>query len=361
MKLTRSIGLHLPTLGRTTLMGLALVALGCPGDDSGTTTDAVDSSGTTTTTTTPLTSTTNPDPDTSTGTPPDTTSGTTTAATDSTGGSSSSGGPGTSTGMETDTDGDTEATTTGGMAACEVMLPPPPMCAAPGDGFPGTPNLECDPTAQTGCAPDEKCMPWANDGGGSWNATTCTPLDPAPNAVGDPCTVVGSGVSGIDDCEAGAMCWDVDPATNMGTCIELCGCSYATPICDGPSTVCSISNNSSLTICTDVCNPLDPMACDAGQGCYPVGSFFQCAPDASGGGGMPGDPCMFINGCEPGTVCIGAAAVPGCAGGVGCCVSACSVTDPAPGCPAGTSCQAWYAPGTEPDACLGDVGVCAAP
>ncbi len=35
------------------------------------------------------------------------------------------------------------------------------------------------------CPEGEKCMPWANDGGGSWNATRCSPLDPNPSAVGD--------------------------------------------------------------------------------------------------------------------------------------------------------------------------------
>ncbi|MCA9648288.1 MAG: hypothetical protein H6712_17385 [Myxococcales bacterium] len=361
MNSKRSTGLPLFALGRVAVIGLALTALGCPGGDDSTTTVGMDGSSTSTTNTTPGTTI---DPDT-------TGDGTGTGSATGTGSDSGTSSPGTSSSGDSGTTGDgsgtdtgdsgDSGTTTGGVELCEVMLPPPGMCTNPGDGFPGTANLVCDPIAQTGCAAGEKCMPWANDGGTSWNATRCSPLNPMPNQVGDPCTVEGSGVSGIDDCDAGMMCWDVDPMTNMGTCIELCGCSYDSPSCQTPNQTCSISNNAALTICTDVCNPLDPMACDAGQGCYPVGELFQCAPDASGAGGAEGDPCAFINVCDPGLVCLAAAAVPGCAGGVGCCASTCSIDDPAPGCPVGSSCVAWYEGGAAPDMCLGTVGVCAAP
>src|SRR5690606_38571371 len=48
-------------------------------------------------------------------------------------------------------------------------------------GFVGDPDVgggggECDVFAQD-CPKGEKCMPWANDGGGSWNATTCSPVE----------------------------------------------------------------------------------------------------------------------------------------------------------------------------------------
>ena len=63
-------------------------------------------------------------------------------------------------------------------------------------------NIECDIWAQD-CPDGEKCMPWANDGGNSWNATRCSPLDPNPGQPGDACTVEGCGVSGIDNCDIG--------------------------------------------------------------------------------------------------------------------------------------------------------------
>lgn len=67
----------------------------------------------------------------------------------------------------------------------------------------GGTGFECDVFAQD-CPPGEKCVPWANDGGGVWNATRCSPVDDDPAAPGEPCTVEGGPTSGIDDCDAQA-------------------------------------------------------------------------------------------------------------------------------------------------------------
>ncbi len=40
------------------------------------------------------------------------------------------------------------------------------------------------------------------------------PAGDKPPGLG--CTVEGSATSGIDTCQAGAMCWDVDPVTLAG-------------------------------------------------------------------------------------------------------------------------------------------------
>ena len=217
--------------------------------------------------------------------------------------------------------------------------------------------IECDIWAQD-CPEGEKCMPWANDGGGSWNATRCSPLDPNPSAVGDPCTVEGSGVSGIDNCDLGAMCWEVDPQTNNGVCIELCSCSEANPVCNTPNTACGISNDGVLVLCLPVCNPLDPTGCSQGQGCYGVGDTFQCAPDQSAGMGMVGDDCAFLNGCDPGNFCANVASVPGCSGDApGCCSAFCTLGDDA-SCLDGQVCTPWFAAGQAPDECLGTIGAC---
>ena len=40
-------------------------------------------------------------------------------------------------------------------------------------------SFECDLFEQD-CPPGEKCMPWANDGGGAWNATRCSPVADNP-------------------------------------------------------------------------------------------------------------------------------------------------------------------------------------
>jgi hypothetical protein len=218
---------------------------------------------------------------------------------------------------------------------------------------------ECDIFAQD-CMAGEKCMPWANDGGSAWNATTCSPVAPNPNQVGDPCTVEGSGVSGVDDCDIGLMCWGVDVQTNMGECIELCSCNAVTPVCETPNTTCSISNQGVLPLCLPVCNPLDPSVCAGNETCVPQGNYFFCAPDASGDMGAAGDPCEYLNACDPGLFCANAAGVPGCQGASGCCSSLCPLGD-ASACLPGQDCVPWYAQGQAPDDCLGEVAACTIP
>jgi len=271
---------------------------------------------------------------------------------------------------------------------CEVMLPPAEQCpfkararpsigvaggspvggfdlddyaqlpdeAAGGGDFIQDPDAgggeECDIWAQN-CPLGEKCMPWADDGGSAWNATRCSPLDPTPDGVGDPCTVEGSGVSGIDSCGLGELCWDVDNATSTGTCIELCSCDPEFPVCATPNTACAITNGGVLPVCLPVCNPLDPTACSQGQGCYPGGGLFQCAPDASGSSGAVGEGCDFLNGCDPGNFC----GTPACDGAGGCCTPFCTLDDVAP-CDGGAECVPFYEQGGAPDECLATVGVC---
>lgn len=114
-----------------------------------------------------------------------------------------------------------------------------------------------------------------------------------------------------------------------------------------------------LAICVPVCNPLDAEACPDGSACYPVGSSFHCAPDASGNAGVPGDACAFINVCNPGTYCATGAAVPDCVDN-GCCSAFCTLGDD-DACLPGQSCVAYYEDGAAPDDCLGEVGVCSSP
>ena len=223
-------------------------------------------------------------------------------------------------------------------------------------------SIECDLWTQD-CPEGEKCMPWANDGGGAWNAARCSPLDPAPAQPGDECTVEGSGVSGIDNCALSSMCWDVDPETNAGTCIAFCMGSEANPICEDPSTNCVIANEGTLILCLPSCDPL-LQDCAEGQACYPVGDDFACAPDASGEQGVYGDACEFLNVCDPGMFCAGAEGVPGCVGSSGCCSPLCDFTDPdasaaCPGAP-DQQCVAWYEEGQAPPG-FETVGACLIP
>ena len=215
---------------------------------------------------------------------------------------------------------------------------------------------DCNPYAQD-CVEGEKCLPWASDGGSAWNSTRCSPVAAVPDQLGDACTVEGSGVSGVDSCDVGLMCWDVDAETNTGTCIELCGCGPLQPTCEGGGTLCTISNDDVLPLCLPTCDPLDPEAvCGEGEGCYPVGDGFQCAPDASGDGGLAAQPCSFINACDPGSACVNPGFVPGCAT-AGCCAPFCDLDEPDT-CPFGT-CRAWFDEGQEPLECHVDTGICA--
>ncbi len=213
------------------------------------------------------------------------------------------------------------------------------------------------------CADGEKCMPWANDGGNAWNSSKCTPLDSAPGQPGDPCTVEGSGVSGVDSCDIGAMCWNVDEE-NAGTCIALCSGSPDAGLCDNPATSCSIFNEGFLPLCLPSCDPL-LQNCAEGEACYPTEESFSCAPDASGPelGGY-GDPCEYLNACDAGLLCANAAVVPGCEA-TGCCTEFCdtSVPEPAADCGGVAQGQECVSAFPEGQAQPGyeDVGLCAIP
>jgi hypothetical protein len=230
----------------------------------------------------------------------------------------------------------------------------------PPDGMGG--EVECDVWMQD-CPEGEKCMPWANDGGSSWNATRCSEVADNPGQVGDECTVEGSGVSGIDDCDVGTMCYYVDPETNLGTCVGFCEGSEEAPTCE-PGFLCSISNDGVLILCRRECDPL-LQDCAGSAACLPANGSdgFVCIVDASGEMGIPGDPCEFLNACDPGLFCANAEAVPDCQGSGGCCSEFCDLTeaDPDAGCSlAGQSCEAWFEEGAAPPD-LAHVGACALP
>ena len=222
-------------------------------------------------------------------------------------------------------------------------------------------SFECDLWAQD-CPPGEKCNAWANDGGGDWNATACVPIVPNPDAVGEPCSVVGEITSGIDTCELGAMCWEVDPKTNEGICRAYCQGEESDPYCEDPDTQCG--GHRSFPVCVPLCCPVE-QDCPEGEGCYAVSEDFYCAPDASGDLGAFGDACEFINVCDPGMICLDPSVVPPglpChEGAVGCCTpfcvvgsSSCSELDPA------MECAPWYEDGHAPPG-FEFTGVCVLP
>lgn len=141
----------------------------------------------------------------------------------------------------------------------------------------GSTGVECDIWAQD-CPEGQKCMPWANDGGNSWNATRCSPIAPNANAPGDLCTVEGSAVSGFDDCEAGSMCFNVDEASGLGVCTSLCQGSPDAPMCPEAHQSCRVTNDGVLPLCEVPCDP-DGDTCPEGQACLDTGAGnFSCTP-----------------------------------------------------------------------------------
>jgi hypothetical protein len=228
----------------------------------------------------------------------------------------------------------------------------------------GGPEIECSVWDQD-CPPDQKCMPWANDGGVSWNATRCVAVDPDAGQPGDPCTVEGTGVSGVDTCAVSSMCWNVDPETNTGTCISFCDGSENNPICDDPTTTCSITNDGVLILCLPNCDPLIQNCMVDGEACYGIPDGYVCAPDVSGEMGAFGDPCEAINVCDPGLECLAAEATPNCAGAVGCCTEFCDTSDPmasadCAGAAGGQMCISAFEEGAAPPG-YEDVGYCIIP
>lgn len=266
------------------------------------------------------------------------------------GASTSSGGADVSTGARP-TSSETTSADDSGSSSTGPSGPPdhvPPGFLNPNDW--GGVGVECSQWLED-CPPGEKCMPYSNDGGNAWNAMRCSPVVPDPAQPGEPCTVEGSGVSGIDNCDFHSMCWDVDPDTLEGTCVAMCVGAEAAPACAESGHSCSVDGSGTLTLCLPVCDPL-AQDCAPTQGCYYLASTYACAPDASGEGGAPFTPCEFTNGCDPGSLC---GQSPACEGGPNCCVPFCSLSEP--DCPETTSCIPAFSPGEEPVG-LGDVGFC---
>lgn len=217
-------------------------------------------------------------------------------------------------------------------------------------------NIECDVFAQD-CPDGFKCMPWANNGGNSWNAAKCTPIDADPKQVGDTCQAEGGGLSGVDDCVEGTMCWFLD-AENQGVCIDMCDGTPEAPTCPDQNQICDISNDGVIIVCLNTCNPL-VQDCPEGQICFHDGANeFICDFDASGEEGQYQDPCAYINVCDYGLFCADPASVPGCMGSDGCCSPYCSLKEPM--CPDGTTCVSWYEEGNAPPG-QEDIGACIIP
>ena len=224
---------------------------------------------------------------------------------------------------------------------------------------------ECDLMVQD-CAPGLKCMPYAanpEQGGLPWDSTACFPVHTDPVGMGDPCQWFDGFFSGYDNCGFGQFCLtfsEKDP----GVCRDICRLedprddNWETLYCPDPMTSPSICQEC-FCWCDPWCNPLAP-DCPEAYACYPIVDEFGCHPDASGELGAYGDPCEFVNVCNPGLMCLNAEAVPDCEGSIGCCTPYCDTAQPNT-CPGpGQTCQPWFEDG-EALPGLETLGVCALP
>lgn len=215
----------------------------------------------------------------------------------------------------------------------------------------------CDLWAQN-CPNGEKCTAWANDGGSEWNATRCSPIAPDPGGPGDPCTMMASPTSGIDDCDLGLMCWGVDPETLEGTCVPHCQGWQSDPICD-PGTSCIMANDGAVALCLPPCDPLVPDACSPDEACRAVDEDPACLPIV---GIEPPWACSSSD-CTLDEVCLAADQLEACMEH-GCCTAWCDLTADDPDLPCAAvpahACQPYYPPGEAP-AGLEHLGVCRLP
>lgn len=223
-----------------------------------------------------------------------------------------------------------------------------------GAGSTGEVAGECDVWAQD-CLEGSKCVPFDSMHTGVADATKCVEVaDPARQA-GDPCAAEG-GVVGADDCDAGLLCWFLDDM-GKGVCTPMCSGAPLSPSCE-EGLLCDVSNGGLLPLCLTKCDPL-ATSCPMGQICIPSNSGpFVCDSDASGDGGAYGDPCEYINVCDPGLLCSSADNVPGCSS-PGCCTEYCDTSQPADGQCSGAPAQVcipWFTVNPPPG--LEDVGLC---
>jgi hypothetical protein len=212
---------------------------------------------------------------------------------------------------------------------------------------------ECDQWVED-CPCGEKCMPFASDGGNAWNDLMCIPVARDAKGVGEPCTVQGDGVSGIDDCGIHSMCWNVDPDTSMGTCVAFCEGTVKEPFCEEECSQCTIANDGVLTICLPHCDAL-VQDCADDEVCVQSLVGFACMNAGENAG--VGDDCEYWNSCAAGLYCAAAPLVPSCGNENGCCTPFCDTTvpDSCAGGPEGTTCVPW----TNPTGCDSPtLGVC---
>ena len=207
---------------------------------------------------------------------------------------------------------------------------------------------ECDPFHQEECPRGTKCTWYAGEGESWYSNTKCVPVMEDPAQVDEPCLAEGNGVSGIDNCDVGMICWDTD-AEGIGYCVAFCAGSLEAPTCEQGAS-CVVGR--SLSICLESCDPLIQNCPLDEDLCIPSDQIFVCVLDASGDEGQVNDPCMLVNACDKGLYCIDPANGVECdQTAMGCCQPFCDleVMNPDAACTGdGQTCVPWFEAGTAP-------------
>lgn len=212
-------------------------------------------------------------------------------------------------------------------------------------------NWDCNIFAQD-CTAGFKCTSVSPEGALEPSVKAeCVEVAAEPREVGESCVVQEHVLSGRDDCDVGAWCWNVDPQTLQGTCVALCGRCPGEPECAPDGTSCVRMSNG-LPVCVGSCDPLDD-PCPDGEVCIWGGTEFSCFADfADPAGGEYGDSCTDDWDCHSGACWLGS----DCATGA-CCTDWCDTRTPdtCPGAAEGEICMS-YGRGERPT-----LGRCALP
>lgn len=208
------------------------------------------------------------------------------------------------------------------------------------------------------CPSGQKCT-FYSDSGSWYTGMKCVPVMEDPVGLDEPCFVADHPLSGLDNCESGAMCFDYYEG-HPGTCSPICT-SEAWPQACPPGYVVAYARDV-VCLCLPACDPLVQDCVNPEDECVEVfGHGFYCVFDASGEGGQLHDPCDGMNGCDPGLACTWSGSAVECDPRVwGCCEPYCDLTQPNT-CPGqGQVCNPVYSPEYAP-AGYEHIGICAVP
>ncbi len=166
-------------------------------------------------------------------------------------------------------------------------------------GFTGTlapgGDRTCDPVAQTGCNPGEKCTFVRDIEHPAESRTFCRPDGSVQS--GNVCT--SDAVTGLDNCVAGLFCAG-------GICAEIC--SMAPDSCSSGFSCAllpGLVDSPGVGVCQVICDPLsDPSGCAVDEACFILVTQETTVCATTMESGTQGVACEYINGCASGYSCI---------------------------------------------------------